>query len=177
MMGRREELEGLLRRVETASGPDIEIDALIYAAFDDRDVRYADGMMLAKSRRPPRDECVMGFVDPGKTHRHFSWEGAFLGGVRGSAGTRPDVTYSMDAALALVERKLPGCVSEIRYWPHLVGGETPDNRNAYVTLMQLDRDGYGDSRTRVKGVGTTVPLAILAALLAALIAQTETVAA
>jgi hypothetical protein len=90
---------------------------------------------------------------------------------RGDPGYPHNCAESIDAALALVERVLPGCSSEISYWPRIVGGEQPDNRHANVKLMQLDHAGFGDHRTRSKGAGSTVPLAILAALLKALIAQ------
>jgi hypothetical protein len=161
-MSKRERLAELLARVEYATEPDEELDAMIYAEFDDRSVRYADGMMLAKSRRKPHDECVLGFVDPGKKRRNFSWNGAFLGGLLGSVKPRPNVTASIDAALALVAKALP----DTRF---SLSRETVTGRPSYYVAA------VNGAVTDIEAA--TPALAILAAMFRALIAQTETVAA
>lgn len=92
----------LLARVEAASGPDREIDVLLWAELiDNRDIRYADGMVLAKSRRVPFDECRIGFIDPGKKNRNFYTAGE-------PSASIPRYTDSIDDALAVVEKVLPG---------------------------------------------------------------------
>lgn len=56
--------QNIIARLQAASGPNRETDGLIWAEIDGRDVREADGMVLAKSRRPPHDECVVGYKKP-----------------------------------------------------------------------------------------------------------------
>lgn len=67
--GRAEAYAVLIGRLEKATGPDREIDGRIWSELDGRDVRIAhcehwggDGL-LAKSRKGPRDECVVGVFD------------------------------------------------------------------------------------------------------------------
>jgi hypothetical protein len=72
------------------------------------------------------------------------------------------LTASLDAALALVEEKLPGCNGLLMFGePH---------RNPIMRLAPL----YPDGRHPVEAGGATLPLAVLSALLRALIAQKET---
>lgn len=89
-------LQDLLHRVESATGPDRELDALIMVA-------------LGGARRV--DECL--FYGPGETTWCFSdYEHEY------DMPPLPYVTASLDAALALVERCLPGaagCDWGLRY--------------------------------------------------------------
>ena len=105
-MTQTKELERLL---VAATGPDRELDARIWAEFDGRDVRddLERGMMLAKSRKPPHDECVIGYIDPGKRSRNFSADGFRPG------PNLPNYTASLDAASTLVERVVPGAQWEV----------------------------------------------------------------
>ena len=90
-------MSDLIKRVESATGPDRELDLRIWAEFDGRDVREDGQKILAKSRKPPHDECLLGWIDPGKHSRNFQAamlkEGAY--------------TSSLDAAVSLCERVLP----------------------------------------------------------------------
>lgn len=73
-------------------------------------------------------------------------------------GTAPEYTSSVDSCLALIARKLPGWKWHIGYGPE---GVFP-----YAALMR--------NTTRVEAAATTVPLALLAAAVKALIAMNRT---
>lgn len=88
----------LLSRLQGLTSPDREVDALILAWSENRDVRYENGLLLAKSRRAPYDECLLGRIDPGKHSRNFTPQ----------SESQPAFTASLDAAIALCERVLPG---------------------------------------------------------------------
>lgn len=88
------DLASIIARLASATGPDRELDALIWAHFDNRDVRVNDRrQMLAKSRRAPFDECVAGYW----------WTGEFF-----AESYVPNVSASLDAAIALMGRVMPG---------------------------------------------------------------------
>lgn len=94
------DLSALIERVESGVGSDRELDCLIWAALDGRTVRYHNNNLLARSKAAPHDECVLGWIDPGRVSRNFS-----------DAPKMPPVepfTGSIDAALSLIEAKLPG---------------------------------------------------------------------
>ncbi|WP_127524009.1 hypothetical protein [Mesorhizobium sp. Z1-4] len=91
----------LIERLEKLERPDREIDCLIWAHFDGRTVRESDRFILARSTRPPHDECVLGTIDPGEYSRNFQCEGYHNPPV-------PAYTASLDAAIALVEKMRPG---------------------------------------------------------------------
>lgn len=87
------------------------------------------------------------------------------------AQTVPDVTSSIDAALALVERVLPATLyscGNMEYGPF-----------CSLLVPMLDRGDYIGAREIVSEpqMVTTLPLAILDALLSALIAQSKSPAA
>lgn len=89
------EASELIERLEKATGPDREIDALLWAHFDNRVVRIAYGEVIAR-KRDSLDDVRLGFVDPTPLRSNFyGWDGEAY-------------TASIDAALALVERVLPG---------------------------------------------------------------------
>lgn len=148
-------LSALLIQIEGATGPDRELDCLIWAEMNGRDVRWDGKMALARSRRPPHDECRLGTIDPGRVQRNFS-----------EAWHKPPIspyTGSTDAAIALVEQRLPNSDWDLDR-----------------TIME---DGAPQFGCRIfvagklgnhAGEAVTAPLAILSALLRTLIAQEET---
>jgi len=91
-----EDLSDLKRRLDEATSGSRELDVLIWAEFDGRDVRVEKNTLIAKARRAPHDECVLGWIDPGKVARNFT--------VEFSRPPFPHLTTSVDAALALAER-------------------------------------------------------------------------
>lgn len=100
------DLTALIERVESGTGADRELDCLIWAALDGRTIREDGQMILARNSRPPHDEYIVGWVDPGKVQRNFS-EGHSIPPVR-------RYTTSLDAVLSLIEAKLPGMSWEVR---------------------------------------------------------------
>jgi hypothetical protein len=118
------DLQSLLSRVEGANGPDRELDCLIAAATDYRN-RFT-GELLAEW-----------LEDPARRAEAMQWEGV------------PYVTSSLDAALALCERVLPG------------------------EAWGLLQDALFDNRVKCSDVSRELPLALLTALLRTLIAQEE----
>ncbi len=95
------EASELIERLEKATGPDREIDALLWAHFDNRVVRIAYGEVIAR-KRDSLDDVRLGFVDPTPLRSNFyGWDGEAY-------------TASIDAALALVERVLPGFAYGLR---------------------------------------------------------------
>lgn len=151
-------LPELLERVRAATGPDRELDVRLQAHFDGRVVRESEGMLLAKSTKPPYDECLIGRVDPGVRSRNFT-----------IAGSCPAFTASIDAAVALVERMLPNWGwTDCRRQPTFRPGDLP--RYALkLTGLRASDDVIGEHLT-------SLPLAICAALLSALIAREEAAA-
>ncbi len=92
-------LRDLEKRLTEATGPDRELDAIFAAVLDgmtkieiDRQEVWATtGSGYATAR-------LLGWIDPGKTQRNFSIYD----------DTTPRFTASLDAAIALCERVLPG---------------------------------------------------------------------
>jgi len=135
------QLEELLERIRAAKGADREIDGDIAAAFE-----------IAPSHLPRvtdvgRSWLWADFVPPDDWE---TWEA-------------PAFTASIDAALALVERVLPGWRLTLRQM----------SSQWRATMMDA---GCSPGMTLMLGFSTaefapTAPLAILAALLSALIAQ------
>ena len=89
---------GLITRLVKAAEGSRELDVLIWAHDNDREVRQEKRgcviMYLAKSRQPPHDECMLGYADPGEQQLNFS-----------PAHAKPDwprYTTSLDAALTLL---------------------------------------------------------------------------
>lgn len=138
----RNELAGLLDRVNDATGPDREIDCLIAVALD--------GFFEV----PPRfegDDAGYGYFDkedgtriePGQYGDQLVWS----------------YTDSIDAALALVERKLPNAMKRVL--------DTDDGQSVRADIV-LEMGGH------FIGYGATWPLAILAALLTLISTQEPT---
>lgn len=138
-------LRELRERVEKATGPDREIDALLEVETTPIVASDDDLIYLLPIHRD--DHCKAGTY----------WRKARSGA---SLHTAPLYTASVDAALALVERCLPN-------WT--------DASNATAPECGIDWDLFEPVRygRRVKGTGKTRPLAILAALLSALEAQAD----
>lgn len=107
-------LQEIEKRLQEATGPDRELDALIWAELDGRDVRYEDGAVIARSRVPPHNECLLGLVDhPGRSSRNFFEADGWKPPI-------PHVTASLDAAIALAERVLPSNPDDGRPWLQLL---------------------------------------------------------
>ena len=144
----------LFEKLEAATEGSRELDVLLWAHFDNREVFEKDGVILARHREPPHDTCRLGTIDPGKNSRNFqeAW----------SKPPFPRLTTSIDAALALVERKgwRPSMISwsvELLTEPH---------HRVTASMVLPDDKGWpseGYSQTQ----GTTVPLAIMTALVKA----------
>lgn len=87
-------MKKLIERLEMAKVPSRELDCLIWAELNGRDVRRDEPKMLAKSRRAPHDECWIGsWMVNGNFHVH------------GNKPPIPEYTSSLDAALTLVPEK------------------------------------------------------------------------
>ncbi|MBP8284412.1 MAG: hypothetical protein KAX46_10970 [Chromatiaceae bacterium] len=94
----------LIAKLSEAKEADRELDVLIQAFVEDREVRWDGNMMLGRHRQPPHDECVLGTIDPGRVARNFR---------AGYANPPvPSYTSSVDAALALIEKRLPNLLVE-----------------------------------------------------------------
>lgn len=124
------DLEGLVERLREAKGPDREIDGDLFFELDPEFPNFAMHMSA--------------LPDPA----------TFATGAYTSVKA-PAYTSSIDAALALVERVLPGW----RYDLHSPRFGTPFE----AVLM----DGDGAARKIVVSTAPTAPIAILAALLTA----------
>lgn len=147
------DLAQLKQRVNAASGPDREIDAALATGLV--------GWCLHPLGRQ-RDDSVQS--DTGRTCLDCgadSWGNTGTTGQRLHDPVRP-YTASLDAALALVERVLPGWLVDLTEHPDGEGGRY------YSTQLYTPDILKSVSREHV-----TRPLALLSALLAALIAQQE----
>ena len=132
-------LEALLERVESATGPDRDIDEAAHAALlpDHEFGQLADA--------PEGVGCMM-----------YRWPD-------GHQSSALRITSSIDAALALVERLLPGCIWSLEADACWIRVPTEDD----VAEFQGNKSGMA---------GKWTPIAIVAALLKALIAQEATCA-
>lgn len=134
-------LQDLLTRVEAASGPDREID--VYIAL-------WQGWTLHTDEADPVYRGVVSewWKDPADK----DWS---------TTSNPPDYTASIDAAVALVEKKLPGWI----WWVSATPSASLDVAEA--------RAGMPYQRVESNNCATP-PLALLAALLKALIAREQT---
>ena len=137
-----DELRALLARVEGASGGDAKLDAALKLVA--AAVAIAGGMSAHETR-----EAFGGLYD-----------------------TAPPYTSSIDAALALKDRVLPG-------WRACVDTGDPSRAPSTVRLPfahlepNLDNDDGWAKAGPTRGQAATPPLAIIAAVLHALIATQE----
>ena len=84
----------LLDKLRAAEEGSRELDCCISAELEDREVFFDGNTMMGRSRTPPHDQCVLGWIDPGKQARNFQagW----------AKPPWPHYTTSIDAALTLV---------------------------------------------------------------------------
>lgn len=143
------DLDSLKHRVDAATGPSRELDYRIqYALFPDQQVLLNPGDV--RSRR----EAVRGPLSEMPVDGWEDWEGVAL-----HAGA--DVyTASLDAALALMEKMLPGCDFDLSRVTAYAAGVIEGGPNLSCEINYDNRQW-----------GNTLPLAILSALFAALIAK------
>ncbi len=134
------DLTSLLERVEKAEEPDSALDIAIACAL--LDARKHKAWSAANSQRPKGAPPLADDVFWMRHARHY--------------------TSSIDAALALVEEKLPGAEYQISTLYGIADVELPLNYAQSECIGRARRED-GD-----------VPLAVLSALLRALIAQKET---
>lgn len=143
-------LTQLADRLEKATGADRELNALILCAL-----AAPEGSFVVQS--PINGEwCIYDGKD--RHGRHRLWE-AGQGWWR--SGGWP-LTASIDTALALAERMLPGA-----YWRLAIDHDAKATRRAGCLLSQNGRQVISEAYS------PTPPLAILRALIAALQQQAE----
>jgi len=144
------DLSELLERVRKATGPDRDIDGHIAAALRVKKNLPDWAKNWPGEWRPTIQGSVVLMNDNGEPGPHFS--------------SMP-YTASIDAALALVERVLPkfllGGLYDFKV--HNFDGQVVDKRACAILTTDMSEPFEEDAATR--------PLAILAALLSALIAQ------
>jgi hypothetical protein len=138
-------LHELLERVKAASGPDRELDAAIHMAVlpDDFASKIMRGDYATHSWR--LGSGGVSYVSPNS------------GGTSGGSHPVAAYTASIDAAVALIERVLPGCEWDV--------STASGGRAGYE--VEIVRP-HGGAWTRP---GPTPPLALIAALLEAKIAE------
>lgn len=141
-MSDQADLRDLLARVEAATGPDREIDRAIWRHFNP----------IKLERRVSDVQLPEGF---GK------------GPLNDALDPTPMLTSSVDAALALVERKLPG-----RGIVMGLGKNSPDEPIAGAAI--IFNGLHPDSGDAGEAEVATLPIAVLSALLRALIHQGHT---
>lgn len=167
---RAQELSDLLARVEGATGPDREIDAAVMFDLFAKPVGARDdGGPTGYLWPEDNPSWNFGIRFPGKDREWFTAarqkiDGETLTIWRDDAWVLmnslriPPLTASVDAAIALVERTLPG-------WRWVVRRAYPedDGRPLHVSYVeQVDGENFG-------AIAPTPALAILAALLRALL--------
>lgn len=136
-----------ISRVEGAAGPDRELDRDIWEAVTN-ECTHRETQFVYLENDERELECVNCGAD---TYGADKWSG---------------LTASLDAALALMGRVLPGCWWDIEREFVYDKGEL---RERYVGRLRVARDAYLHVTTAL-----TPALAILAAMLKALARQVET---
>ncbi len=155
-------LRSLLSRVESATGPDRELDAAIWCEVGSAPERTLDGCLSGAPLDP--SYRIMG-VTMHRMMENFPKDhvGAAI------AWCAPKVSSSLDAAVALVERCLPGASFTINSFD-------VQSRPERVRAVRTHLSSYGHpdpTHCGSLGAGPTEPLALCAALLKALIARGE----
>lgn len=165
------DLPGLLERVITCEGPDREIDAAIFHATMNAEVwSYHDNSHI--------DAQISIGIWKGRREDHIDFDSELdnvvtwrysLGedGPSKEYGAVPFLTASIDAAIGLLERVLPGCAYRVQR--NLDGTH-------WAELQRLNENHINAEKYDVWNEGgnqKTAPLAILAALFTALIAHLE----
>ncbi len=135
-------LIALSERCEAASGPDRELDGAIALALSEPQRFFND-----------HDMSFLDVDGPAYYHDGGTWGGY------GRLWKAPAYTASLDAALALVKRAMPGAFGSVGY------GDWSDNAIA-VTL------DYRGAEKLVRTSASTPALALVAATLRALAAST-----
>lgn len=134
------DLADLLARVKEATGPDRELDAQIGAALGAETSRLKSGLRM---RHAP----------------WLSWSGTHWHDL-------PRWTASVDEALDLVERLIPGTLH--------ASGSMEDGPFCRLVTPPIRKRGVPANWGYCNATASTPPLAILSALLTALIAQHST---
>lgn len=149
-------LIALQERVDSATGPDRELDAAITVALTP--TRRTDDDLIYLRLPTKYDKVAAG------TYWLHQRSGMSL-------HTAAALTASVDAALALVERRFPG-------WTWDAGADDPDSLPAgekpyYAAVTSPVESSVGVEPVYKSGygAGATAPLAIVSAALAALVAE------
>lgn len=143
-------LQAVIERLEKATGPDRELDARIHAIIE---LPSSDWEACEKS-------IISG---DGLVTWHYLNKSQIT-------ARAPSYTASIDAAIALTERMLPGWARVFKYLA---------SQSAYVFLIEYERgeDGLWWHNTgehlKIKASHKTEPLALLLALFKALLAKEE----
>lgn len=142
----------LLRKLEEATGPDRELDARLHVAlFDPQDVLLDPGHAGKPPHRPP----VYG---AGSELIRDEWSKSDWDAIAHQVGASARYTSSVDEAIVLVEKMLPG-------WRKSVG-EATDGKSWAGYLYKLEDRPELD--TKVIANAPTPALALCIALLKAL---------
>jgi hypothetical protein len=144
-------LQELIARVEAASGPDEELDCILHSAValgrrvteDGNDIWEHDDRLGSR---------LLGRLDPGKVRRNFN--------IHVRPG--PSYTSSLDAAVRLVEEKLPFGI-----WSIHRGDPRMQTKGATVLILR-NADPDGEDEVTFRDSAATPALALVAALLRAL---------
>ena len=153
-----QKLEELIAALEKATGPDRWCDANIHVMAHGQTIEIFGGNIVSNGH------CVIGWLDPGKVNVNFT--------TSGIGEKIPRYTASIDAAVALVERVLPGWTWDIGGCPEdfLTDKDKPFNAALMgpVSYAVIDREvGEEPVYDTAHASAPTAPLAIcLAALLA-----------
>lgn len=144
------DLRELEKRLEEATGPDRELDCLIWGRDRGLEITWQNDCMIAQG------EGAIGWIDPGKHQRNFYTNRSERG-----PGSIPAYTASLDAAVALVER----CMAT--EWPQWERHHRTVYSRPHVThLVEITVPS-----SEFRGAHETEAVALLLALARALIAK------
>ncbi len=160
----------LIAKLSEATGPDREIDVLIWAVAQGHELEWQGTTLVAGY------EGVIGWIDPGVHSRNFRTNRAATG-----PSAIPAYTASVDAALALIEKRLPDRLvenfGEMRdsgpltgHWLAQLGPRGP-RRRLVGPITGANLQATLDAEVLCSA--ETGPLALCIALLKALQAQTD----
>ena len=166
----------IIERLENATGPDRSLDVLVYVACGFGSIMEQHGNHYNPLRADGRRQ-LHSFIGEEKGPYQPNEAEDVSGMVGWDVFTVPPFTASLDAAIALVERMLPGCEITMTdtHGDFLSEHEPRHSADIMRGLIWSSHDGFPqpDYETQADASSATRPLALIIAMFRALEAEAK----